>query len=105
MSYLATLFNDFIVVIYLYCSNVFVIMGDFVLSTITVRIDPEIKKKMRKFSYINWSEVVREAILKKLREEERKNVAEALLINEKLRRKAPEGWDSAEVIRSWRRKR
>lgn len=75
------------------------------LSTITVRIDPEIKKRMKKFSYINWSEVVRRAIVEKLREEEKKNLAEAILINEKLRRKAPEGWDSAEVIRLWRRKR
>ena len=75
------------------------------MSTITVRIDPEIKKRMKKYSYINWSEVVRRAIIEKLMEEEKKNIAEALLINEKLRRKAPEGWDSAEVIKLWRRKR
>ncbi len=75
------------------------------MSTITVRIDPEIKKRMKKYSYINWSEVVRRAIIEKLREEEKRNLAEALLINEKLRKKAPEGWDSAEVIRLWRRKR
>ena len=75
------------------------------MSTITVRIDPEIKKRMKKYSYINWSEVVRKAILEKLHEEERKNIAEALLINEKLKRKAPEGWDSTEVIKSWRRRR
>ncbi len=75
------------------------------MSTITVRIDPEIKRRMRKFSYINWSEVVRRAIIKKLREEEERNLAEALLINERLRRKAPEGWDSTEVIKRWRRVR
>ncbi len=75
------------------------------LSTITVRIDPEIKKRMKKYSHINWSEVVRRAIIEKLNEEEKRNLAEALLINEKLRRKAPEGWDSAEVIKLWRRKR
>jgi len=75
------------------------------LSTITIRIDPETKKRMRKYSHINWSEVARKAILEKLRELERRNVAEALLLNERLRRKAPEGWDSAEVIRSWRRRR
>ena len=75
------------------------------MSTITVRIDPEIKKRMKKYSYINWSEVVRKAILEKLNEEERKDIAEALLINEKLKRKAPEGWDSTEVIKSWRRRR
>ncbi len=75
------------------------------MSTITVRIDPEIKKRMRKFSYINWSEVVRRAIIEKLMEEEKKNIAEALILNEKLRRKAHKEWDSTEVIKKWRRMR
>ncbi len=75
------------------------------MSTITIRIDPEIKKRMRKYSYINWSEVIRKAILDKLMEEEKKNIAEALIINEKLRRKAPKGWDSTEVIKQWRKQR
>ena len=74
-------------------------------STITVRIDPQIKKRMRRYNYINWSEVVRKAILEKLEEEEKKNIAEALLLNEKLRRRAPKGWSSTEVIRRWRRQR
>jgi len=73
------------------------------LSTITIRIDPEIKKRMKRYSYINWSEVIRRAILEKLIEE--KNIAEALLINGKLRRRAPSGWDSTDVTKSWRRKR
>ena len=75
------------------------------MTTITVRISPEIKKLMRKYKYINWSEVVREAILNKIREEEEKNLAEALLINERLRRNAPKNWDSTEVIKRWRRLR
>jgi len=75
------------------------------MTTITVRISPEIKKLMRKYKYINWSEVVREAILNKIQEEEKKNLAEALLINEKLRRNAPRNWDSTEVIKRWRRLR
>lgn len=75
------------------------------MSTITIRIDPEIKRLMKKYSYINWSEVARRAIMEKLREEREKNIAEALLINEELRREAPEGWDSTEAIRKWRRQR
>lgn len=43
------------------------------MSTITIRIDSEIKKHMRKYSYINWSEVVRKAILDKLMEGEEKH--------------------------------
>lgn len=75
------------------------------LSTITVRVDPQIKRRMRRFSHINWSEVVRRAILERLEEEEKRSIAEALLINEKLRRRAPEGWSSVEVIKRWRRAR
>ena len=75
------------------------------MSTITVRVDPEVKRRMRRLSYVNWSEVVREAILRRLEEEERRRMAEALLINERLRRRAPEGWSSVEVIRRWRRQR
>lgn len=45
------------------------------------------------------------AILEKLNEEEKKNIVEVLLINEKLKRRAPNGWDSTEVIKSWRRQR
>ncbi|RLG74499.1 MAG: hypothetical protein DRO23_06525 [Thermoprotei archaeon] len=75
------------------------------MTTITIRISSEVKKLMKKYRYINWSEVVREAILNKIHEEERKNLAEALLINEKLRRNAPKNWDSTEVIKKWRRLR
>ncbi|RLG83907.1 MAG: hypothetical protein DRO40_03005 [Thermoprotei archaeon] len=74
------------------------------MSTITVRIDPKIKKLMKKYSYINWSEVVRKAIIDKLTEEKKKNILEAFLINEELRRQAPQGWDSTEVIKKWRRR-
>jgi len=33
------------------------------------------------------------------------NVTEAVLLNEKLRRKAPNGWESGRVIREWRGRR
>jgi len=70
----------------------------------TVRIDEELREAMRKLSYVNWSEVVREATRRRVEEGDRK-LAEAVLINEKLRRKAPEGWDSAKVIRERRLRR
>jgi len=75
------------------------------MSTVTVRVPREIRELMKKYRNVNWSEVVRTAILKKIREESERNLAEAVLLNEKLRRKAPEGWDSVKVIRNWRRKR
>lgn len=60
---------------------------------------------MEKLRHVNWSEVIRESIRKKIGEENGRNIAEAVLINERLRRAAPEGWDSAKVIREWRLKR
>ena len=60
---------------------------------------------MKRYSYINWSEVIRKAILEKLEEEDKRNIAEALLINERLRRKAPDNWESTKVIKEWRGKR
>jgi len=54
---------------------------------------------------VNWNAVMREAIMRKIELEREKDVMEAVLINEKIRRKAPEGWDSAKVIKAWRNRR
>ena len=83
------------------------------MSTITVRIDPEIKRKMRKFSYINWSEVVRKAILERVMVEERLRGRDWSLVEkaagemDKLRMEIQAvygrcDYDSAETIRCWR---
>jgi predicted DNA-binding protein len=72
------------------------------MSVITVRIDKALRERMKRLGHINWSEVVREAIRRRIEEEEERNLAEAVLINERLRRRAPEGWSSVEVIRRWR---
>lgn len=32
------------------------------MTTISVRIDPELKKKMEKLNHLNWSEIIRQAI-------------------------------------------
>ena len=78
--------------------------GDY-MATLTVRIADDLREEMKKLSYVNWSEVVREAIRKRVEEEKGRNLAEAILLNERLRRRAPEGWDSAKVIREWRLRR
>ena len=82
------------------------------LSTIiSVRIDKELKKEMDKLSYINWSEVIRQAIEKKIEEEKSKirerdiaRIKRASEITRKLRRRI-EGWSSVEEIRRWRESR
>jgi len=76
--------------------------GGMVRTSVTI---PESMKEQMKRVDVNWSAVVREAIARKLEEEREKEVVEAFLINEKLRRKAPEGWESAKVIKAWRRRR
>lgn len=72
------------------------------MPVVSVRVSEEIKRRMDRLKHINWSEVIRRAIIKVLEEEEGRNLAKALLINEKIRKKAPEGWDSTELIRFWR---
>ena len=53
---------------------------------------------------VNWSAVVREAIRTRLDLEGGRNRVDAVLINERLRRRAPRDWDSTEVVRAWRRR-
>jgi len=75
------------------------------MTIVSVRVDKELKRRMDRLKHINWSEVIRRAIMKTLEEEEGRNLARAVLLNEKVRKKAPEGWRSVEVIRYWREHR
>lgn len=66
---------------------------------------PESLKRQMETVDVNWSAFVREAIAQRLKHEGERDVAEAVLINERLRRKPPKGWDSTQVIRYWRSRR
>ncbi len=70
----------------------------------SVTIPYSLKKKMDNAD-VNWSAVFREAISRRLEYGRERNTSEAVLLNERLRRKAPEGWDSTKVIRFWRSRR
>ncbi|MCS4539828.1 MAG: hypothetical protein HYU03_03950 [Thaumarchaeota archaeon] len=72
------------------------------MSIITVRVDRQTKKKMEQFKDVNWSEVVRKAIREKIEGTRRSNLALAVLLNERIRLKAPMGYNSTSVIREWR---
>ncbi len=72
------------------------------MPTISVRIDSELKKKMNSLRYINWSEVIRQAIQSKLATERERNLAKAVLLNNKIRKKAPEDFNSVDIIRRFR---
>ncbi|MBS7611529.1 hypothetical protein KEJ27_04900 [Candidatus Bathyarchaeota archaeon] len=63
---------------------------------------------MKRFSHLNWSEVIRQAILQKIKEEESKKrmldpkmLKEAAEITDRIRRPSP-SWSSVEEIRKWR---
>jgi len=70
----------------------------------SVTIPYSLKKKMDN-AVVYWSAVMREAISRRLEYGCERNISEAVLLNERLRRKAPEGWDSTKVIRLWRSRR
>jgi len=76
----------------------------YVMTVITVRIDEELKRRMKEIK-INWSEFIRNAIANKIEEEKRKNLAKAILINEKLRRKSLGEPSAEEIIRMFREAR
>jgi Arc/MetJ-type ribon-helix-helix transcriptional regulator len=75
------------------------------MPVVTVRVDEKLKREMERLTYINWSEVIRTAMEQRIKAEGERNLAEAVLLNERLRKKAPEGWDSTRVIKRWRQKR
>ena len=54
---------------------------------------------------VNWSEVIRRAIRRRIEEERRKNLALAVLINEELRRKSRGEMKAEEIIRRFRDER
>ena len=75
------------------------------MSNISVRIDPTLKKEMEKFSHLNWSEIIRIAIKDTIRHAREQNLANAVLLNEKVRKKAPMGFDSTDIIKKFRAER
>ncbi|MEW6069828.1 MAG: hypothetical protein AB1485_04360, partial [Candidatus Thermoplasmatota archaeon] len=60
--------------------------------TISVRVDEELLKEMRKLPHINWSEVVRNALRERAEREKVRDIVRAITVTEKLRKKAKKGW-------------
>ena len=80
------------------------------VDVVSARIDEETRRRMRRLPQVNWSEVIRGAIIEKILEEERRrevdprDLREAAKITDSIRAKS-EGWDSTEEIRRWRERR
>ncbi len=74
------------------------------LARTSISLPASLKRQMENVD-VNWRAFVREAIMQRLTHEDERDVAEAVLINEKLRRKPSKGWDSTRMIRYWRSRR
>jgi hypothetical protein len=78
-------------------------MGTEKLVRTTITLPSALKKKMAK-SDENWSQVIREMIRQRIEEEGQSDMAEAVILNEKVKRPAPKDWSSLQVIKQWRRR-
>ena len=74
------------------------------MTVITVRVDDVTKAQMDSVD-VNWSEVIRSAIKRRIEEEKRRNLAKAVLINEELRRPTRGEEKAEEIIRRFRDER
>ena len=52
----------------------------------------------------NWSKEIREMISKRIEEEGSTDMAEAVILTERVKREAPKGWDALTVIKQWRKR-
>jgi len=78
-------------------------MGTEKLVRTTITLPSALKEKMDR-SDENWSQVIREMIRQRIDEEGRSDMAEAVILNEKVKRPAPKDWSSLQVIKQWRKR-
>ena len=78
------------------------------VAVVSAKVDEETMRRMKEHPQVNWSAVMREAIDRKLAEEEARRrpdpakQREAARKADELRRPPPPGWNSTEEIRKWR---
>lgn len=70
----------------------------------TITLPASLKEKMDQ-SRVNWSQEIREMISERVEEEGEPDMAEAVILSERVKRAAPKDWNSSEVIKKWRRVR
>jgi hypothetical protein len=69
----------------------------------TITLPESLKEKMDQIE-VNWSEEMREMIGQRVEEEGEADMAEAVILNERVKRQAPKDWNALSVIKRWRRK-
>ena len=73
------------------------------MSIVTVRVDKKMKKRMGERRDVNWSDVIRKAIARKIDDEHDRNLAMAVLLNERNVITPDSGYDSTKEIAEWRK--
>ncbi len=76
------------------------------VEVVSANVDDETRRRMRRLPDINWSEVIRQAIIKKIEEEEarfslvdRERLEKAAKETDALRTPSVPGWNSTKEIR------
>jgi len=80
------------------------------MEVVSIKVDPETKRRMEHLRDINWSEVLRQAIRRRLELEERlrapvdrrRALAAARRMDDFRKRVGPSDFDSTREIRKWR---
>ncbi|MDG6995699.1 MAG: hypothetical protein JRN52_07235 [Nitrososphaerota archaeon] len=70
----------------------------------TITLPASLKEKMDQIE-TNWSEEIREMISQRVEEEGKADMAEAVILNERVKRQAPKGWNALTVIKQWRKRK
>lgn len=60
---------------------------------------------MDTLSHLDWSEIIYQTIEARIRKETKKSLAKAILINDKVWKKAHKGFNSTKIIREFRERR
>lgn len=69
----------------------------------TITIPSSLKEKMSQADE-NWSQVIREVLIQRFEEEGEADMAEAVILNERIRQPARKDWSNLEAIKQWRRR-
>jgi len=69
----------------------------------TITLPASLKARMEQTD-TNWSEAIREMITQRIEEEGQADMAEAVILNERVKRPAPKNWNALKVIKQWRKR-
>ncbi len=82
------------------------------MKVVSIKVNDETKKRMESFPDINWSEVIRKSVRRRLEVEEalrkgidRKRAMKAGMSMDKLRKGTSGRWSGSEEIGKWRQRR